>query len=475
MAKTALIVTTTASEADCSNVQSVTGIEITATEPANTAIKIVTKIDDGKWQHWTGTAWADVATQTLTGASVISEGNTVAELTALVAANLTAMAGKKVNFGVALQIVSGDASPSITSIKVKGQSGSKLTTTTVNGAAITLSDQNAMVDILDITVDKTETEGGTVSVLASIQTDSGWSEYVDYKKLITSTPTQAKAIQLKAILNAPTPGTSVAKLNSVEIKHRVDSVAVFSEGTGVCVTKTYNFVEAISRGHLMVKHPIVPDTEVKAFISLRTPPTSVSKEIIGTGDGVQHTTKLKNISGLASHGFVLYFDGTAQASNTYSYSPNDGQVTWTAPAGVTVSADYIYGWTPEKFVEMSHDTVYPDKNDNTLVDDQFDYAALSDTDPVGSVGTVRVELTQLTGSEKNVSLGTADGTQQSYKLAHHAKPETIVASPSTAVWKYKDNTDVLLITGTKGDTLSVSYSWAARPNYLESIVCIFNE
>ena len=475
MAKTALIVTTTASEADCSNVQSVTGIEITATEPANTAIKIVTKIDDGKWQHWTGTAWADVATQTLTGASVISEGNTVAELTALVAANLTAMAGKKVNFGVALQIVSGDASPSITSIKVKGQSGSKLTTTTVNGAAITLSDQNAMVDILDITVDKTETGGGTVSVLASIQNESGWSEYVDYKNIITSTPTQAKAIQFKAVMNAPTPGTSIAKLNTVTIKHRTDNVAVFSEGTGVCITKTYNFVNNIGRAHLMVKHPVVPDTEISASIALRKPPTYVTGEVIGTGDGAQHTVKLANTDNLASHGFVLYYDGEVQAPANYSYSSTDGQVTYTAASGVSVTADYIYGWSDETFVKMTHDTQYPDKNDNALVDDQYDYVATAAGDPTGTVGTIKVSLTQQTGSEKNVALGTATGAQQSFKLAHHAKTESIVVSPSSATWKYKDNTDVLLVTGKAGDTLSVSYSWAARTNYLESIACIFNE
>ena len=475
MAKTALIVTTTASEADCSNVQSVTGIEITATEPANTAIKIVTKIDDGKWQHWTGTAWADVATQTLTGASVISEGNTVAELTALVAANLTAMAGKKVNFGVALQIVSGDASPSITSIKVKGQSGSKLTTTTVNGAAITLSDQNAMVDILDITVDKTETGGGTVSVLASIQNESGWSEYVDYKNIITSTPTQAKAIQFKAVMNAPTPGTSIAKLNTVTIKHRTDNVAVFSEGTGVCITKTYNFVNNIGRAHLMVKHPVVPDTEISASIALRKPPTYVTGEVIGTGDGAQHTVKLANTDNLASHGFVLYYDGEVQAPANYSYSSTDGQVTYTAASGVSVTADYIYGWSDETFVKMTHDTQYPDKNDNALVDDQYDYVATAAGDPTGTVGTIKVSLTQQTGSEKNVALGTATGAQQSFKLAHHAKTESIVVSPSSATWKYKDNTDVLLVTGKAGDTLSVSYSWAARTNCLESIACIFNE
>ena len=53
--------------------------------------------------------------------------------------------------------------------------------------------------------------------------------------------------------------------------------------------------------------------------------------------------KLKKTNRLASHGFTLYFDGAKQEQKTYSYSPTDGQVTYTAAAGVTVTADYIYG------------------------------------------------------------------------------------------------------------------------------------
>jgi hypothetical protein len=123
---------------------------------------------------------------------------------------------------------------------------------------------------------------------------------------------------------------------------------------------------------------------------------------------------------------------------------------------------------------MVHDTEYPDKDDNNLVDDQFDYAA-GEGDPRGSVGTVRVTLTQKTGTVRNEALGTGTGTQQSFKLAHHAKAETITVTPAGATWRYKDNTDVLLVTAPQGAAISVSYDWAARTNYLESIACIFNE
>lgn len=98
-----------------------------------------------------------------------------------------------------------------------------------------------------------------------------------------------------------------------------------------------------------------------------------------------------------------------------------------------------------------------------------------DNDPTGSVGTVRIAIAQLTGTEKDVVLGTATGASQSFKLAHHAKYETIAVKPASAKWRYKDSTDVLTVTAKAGETISVTYSWAGRTNYLESIACIFNE
>lgn len=479
MARTALIKTTTASQRDCASFSTVTGIAITADIPTGCDMRFGIKVDDGTYKKYdTSTnTWKDLTTQDMTAQTLLSEGNTKAELEALTSPALISMPGNTVNFAIALSM--GDtatAIPSITAIKISGVTGSTVTQESVESDAITLSESNGAVDILSIDVNKTEVSGGTVSVLASTQDAGGtWGAYVDYTKLITSPPTTAKAIKFKAVLNAPTPGTSIAKINSVAIKHRTDNVAVFSEGTGVCITKTYDFVNTIGRAHLMVKHPIVQDTEISAYVSLREPPTYITGEVLGTGDGTQHTVKLANIENLASHGFILYFDGVPQNSASYAYSPTDGQVTYTAPNGETITADYIYGWSAETFVPMTHDTQYPDKNDNSLVDDQYDYVATKDKDPRGSVGTIKVSLKQNTGTEKNVALGNATGEQQSFKLAHHAKPETIVVTPSTAPWKYKDNTDVLLVTGSKGDALTVSYDWAARTNYLESLACIFNE
>jgi len=477
MSRTALIQTTTANAKDLSNFSTVSSIAIVASEPTNTKLTYVFRADDGNWQKYdtSSSTWKDVATQSLTAESVVSEGNTTADVTALTSTALAAFAGKMVNIAVGMEMdADATEAPSLTSITFAGETGATVTTKSVDSDAINLTDSGKPCEILAIDVSKTEESGGTVQVLASINDGSSWGEYADYSTYITSPATKATAIKFRAVLTAPNIGTSVAKINSVSVNHRTDGVATFSEGTGTCISKTYNFSNPITRAHLMVKHPVVDDTEITAYVSLRKPPTYVSGEVLGTGTGKSQTVKLANTDGLASHGFVLYFDGEKQDDSSYSFSPADGQVTFTADSGVAVTADYIAGWSAETWTPMTHDTVYPDKNDTTLVDDQFDYIA-GTNDPTGTVGAIRVDLKQNTGSEKDVVLGTGIGSEQAFKLPHHAKQESITVKPDKATWKYKDKTDVITITAPADEEISISYKWAARSNYLESLTCIFNE
>ena len=476
MAKTALITTTTASEADCRQFETVTGFSIDSYEPTGTYIRYLVKIGDGNWQKYTDGEWKDVSTQSLTPESVIAEGNTKDELLALDSTALAPLKGNKVNFAVAMQIASGEVSPTINNIEIIGQTGNKQTHYSQFSDVINLSDSGTEVEIIDIAVNKVEDRGGTVTITAATQNASGeWSEYVAYSTLVTTPATVAKAIRFRADFDVTNPGTSVATLNGVTIRHRTDNIATFSEGTGVLITQPVSFVNVASRAHAMIKHPIVKDTEFKMYICLREAPIEVKNEVLGVGDDKQHTVTLKHRENLASHGFVLYFDDTIQLPSTYSYSTADGQVTFNAPAGVQVLCDYIYNWSTEKFIEMEQDCVYPDPDDNNIVDDQFDYIAVNDDDPKGSIGVLKVAINQLKGKVTKEVLGIGTGELQAFELAHHAKPETLkVTGASNENWKYRENTDTLLITANAGTEISVAYEWAAKTNYLNALGCIFN-
>ncbi|MCI6285002.1 hypothetical protein [Selenomonas sp.] len=475
--KQSLLITTTANRADVSDFPTLTGFAVDETTPDGTSTRYVIKTNDDSatWQKYdtSSKAWTDVATQELTPASVMTEGMSKTELEAVPSSAMTGFVGKQVDVAAAMQ-TENDSQPTINSVTVKGESGTTLKTETVDYPSITLNDYNA-VDILDITVTKKEVGDGKVQVLASIQdADGNWGEYQDYKNYLGEVTTRARAISFRAVFTVVTIGTDVATLNSIEVRSRTDNVAVFTEGTSVCITKTYDFGNVMTRAHLVVKHHTVPDTKLTAQIALRNPPTTVKSELLGTGDGKQKTVKLAHITKLASHGFHLYFDGEEQARDTYSYSPTDGQVTYTATTGATVTVDYIYDWEPEKWVDMTYDNSYPDRKDDTLISEQFDYEAKGDS-PTGSVGTVRVTMIQLEGKETDVTLGTGTGKAVSYKLAHHARVGKIQVSPADAKWRYKENTDYLTVTAAEGAEVKVTYEWVARPLALDSLIAVFDE
>ena len=472
--KQALMTTTDANHISTSDIPTLTGFEVKETCPSGTATRYVVKATDGNWQKYSGTAWADVATQELTAASVMSEGNTAAELNAIAAAGMTGFTGKAIDVAAALQ-TDGDTMPTIESFAVKGESGSKVTTKTTDTVAFdTTSDEGDPTDIISINVEKTEVDGGKVQVLASIKDATGtWSNYADIDTYITSPATKAAGIKFRVVQTVDSIGKSTSAVQSITIKHGMNSFTALAEGTCTCISKTYDFKNTMSRAHLMVEHPEVADTEVKAYVALRAKPNYVTSEVLGVGTGKSQTAKLAHTDGIASHDFVRYFDDTKQTADKYSFSPTDGKVTFTADEGVAVTCDYIYGWKSEVWTPMTHDKEFYETKTG-LMNDQFDYVA-GENDPSGSTGAFRVDITQLTGKEKDVTLGTGTGKLQVFQLPHHAKGETITVQPETATWRFKDNSDKLLITAKEGENIVVSYEWAARTNYLESMVCIFNE
>lgn len=475
MAKTALVVTTIASQIDGGSYGSITGININAYEPAGTAIRHVIRMDGGTWKKWntSTTAWTDVATQTITPLSVIAEGNTEAELEAIPAAGLSVLLGKKIDVANARQIISGTVSPKVMSIDFNGKTGTVQTKKTVASDVIQLSETNAAVDILDIDTEKAEASGGTVTVYASLQSAGGdWGAFQPVANVVTSPATAARAIKFTADLVAPTPGTSQAKLTSISVRHRTDNIAVFAEGTGVCITKTFSFENIETSAHLMVKHPVVQDTSFAAEISLRAEPVTVTGEILGVGDGTQKTYALKNPTKVASHGFALYFDEKKQTSG-YSFSPADGAITCIVPKGQVGTVDYIHEWEEEAFTPMVHDAVYA--ADNGLVNDQFNYNWQKEGDLKGAIGNLKVTITQEKGSVPDEFLGTANGILQAFPLAHNAKPETIKISPDGATWSYKEKTNTVFVTAPDGSRISAAYEWAAKANYIESLACIWNK
>lgn len=479
--RTGYIKTTNVSQGDATNMSAVKSIEVVSTEPTGTSARYLLKPDGGSWMKYNTTsgAFEAAATQTPTDASALSEGNTKAEVQAITSTEkLAIFAGKKVDVFVGISADdTATEMPTFTNIIFHGTTGSTVLETKVTSDAIKLTETGKAVEILDIKTVTSYTANASAAVNVSVQNENGeWSEYADYTKYITSPATKAVSIKFQGKLTVDSVGTAEASISSVTIKHRTEDVAVFTEGTGTCISQTYTFTEEMTGAHLMIKHPTVLDTVVNAYITLRAKPVSVTGELLGEGTGASQTATLKNTTNVASHGFTLYFDDEPQPSSMYAMSSSDAKVTWTAPAGKRVTADYIYNWQKENFVAMSRDASYPDTLNPDMVEEQFNYQATADTDPKGAVAAVRIDLEQKKGTVTDEAIGVGNGALQSFTLAHKAKDETLVVKidgVETNEYTYKEATRVLFVTAAQGKKITASYKWAADIIDLDSIACVF--
>ena len=224
---------------------------------------------------------------------------------------------------------------------------------------------------------------------------------------------------------------------------------------------------SVSRAHLVVKHENIADAEIKAELALRDA-TFVKGEVIAIGDGQQQTAMLKHTDDLTAYNFALYFDGVAQKN--YSFAPISGQVTFTAPSGTIVSADYFYNWGKENFVEMTKGGTYPDRRMPSRASTQFSYDGAA-----GNVATLRLTLKQNSGEATNEIISTGTGKAQGFKLAHQAVSGSIWVVPATAPWQYNATHNVVIITAPVGNPVRISYQWKGKSFSADSFAVMFNE
>ena len=386
MIENVLIKTTAATAIDCSHIEQVTGIVIDSSEPDNTLTKYLLSVDGGKWRKYSNGVWKFANEQDLTAESVLDEGNTKAELTALTQNELSAFAGKSIDVAVAIQVGNNAELPSVNQFELVGRN-SQIKKDIAFSRVLELSTES--VSITGIDVAKTEGNGGVVEVYASTQNENGeWGDYVRYDKISG----KAKAIRLKAELEVDRPGTSTAILNNVKIHHWQSSKSAVIEGKSILVTKPLTFDNEVNRAHAIIRHPKVKDTEF-------------------------------NVS-------VLFGNS-------------------------------------ESFHTMTRNAIY--ERDGEIEED-FEFVA---TETTSTTATLKVEIIQKSGVVEGEVLGTGTGKQQAFKLAHHARPETLQVSGATE-WTFKEKTDTLLVTARSGNEISVSYDWIAPTAYLTAMACVFN-
>ena len=229
----------------------------------------------------------------------------------------------------------------------------------------------------------------------------------------------------------------------------------------------------IATVHLNVKHQNFSGAEITADVALIHEPFFVRNELIGIGTGVAQQVTLLHTDRISNYGFKLYFNAVEQETG-YTFSPQNGQVEFTAPNGTIVTADYYYNWGEENFLPMTKTGLYCDSGNNNRATTQFVYEAV-DENETGTIAILRLKLNRASGRVTNYHLDTATGSAQGYKLPHHAEEDTILISSENAVWNWNDDLDVLVVTAPEGEDLYVTYSYRAKPFKIDSFTVMLNE
>lgn len=387
MIENVLIKTTAATAIDCSHIEKVTGIAIDSAEPENTQTRYLISVDGGKWRKYNGGAWSFANEQELTADSVLEEGNTKAELTALNQSSLTAFAGKVIDVAVAMSVDNLAEMPSVNKFEILGKN-TKIKKDLIYSNVIELSKD--AVGITGIDISKSESSGGIIEIYASVQNNSDeWSPYIRYDEITC----KAKAIRFKAEIEVDRPSVSTAILNSVKVHHWQSGKSAATEGKSVLISKPVTLENKVSRAHAIIRHPEVKDIDFNVSIIFGDSATSETMSLIS------------------------------------SYNRHDE------------------------------------------IEDEYEFVATDDS--TSNTAVLKIEINQKSGTVTNEILGVGNGKQQAFKLAHHARPETLQITGGKD-WIFKEKTDTLLITTENGRDVVVSYDWIAETAYLTALACMFS-
>lgn len=240
----------------------VTKINVSDTLPAGTSIRYMLRAGNGAWAAFKGGVWKAASNQALTNSIVLNEGNTSAELNALVEGNLSVFNYQTIDISVAFQTNLNNI-PTLNSFVISGFSGKDVSKEADLPQVLTQYN-GAPSKITDINFSKTE-NGGTIDLVASLQgTNGAWSQFQAPKSFIGQT---GKAMKFKSRGTLKARGQTV-KINSISVQHETMTPSRFGN-TGECITKYYTLPYPVSELHMNLKHSVERDTRYSAYISFQ--------------------------------------------------------------------------------------------------------------------------------------------------------------------------------------------------------------
>ena len=451
----------------------VKGFTFEGIQPTNTDRKVAFKVDD-KWNKLTADgALSELPTQEITADSVLAEGNTVAELTALT--NVPSLAGKLVYPAIALY-----ADSVATILPTFGMTVNAEIDTTVDVYTKTDYSQEFVLhnkhDVLvkSITVDSNTKGNGKVTLKARYATfnetnaadkdadkdaeqTETWSDYVDILSVIN---VKCHKLQIKAGYQVSvTDGSDSVTLNNVIVTYAKDVVAK-SDGTTDLVTLTEKFTNDLTYVHAYIKHKKLIDADLKAYVRLQKTPKRADFKLIGYGTGERKTYKVTD-KGINQDSLMVYVGG--KAAYDFDFNTETSEITLVADVDAPINATYEYGWELFNYAEMQKGV--SQVNDSGAYTTEYTYNIPAHEGEY-TVTAIKYGLIRPEGKVTNETIGVGTGKRQIIQLPHYARKETIVCNGK---WSYDYDSKRLTVIAPEKEPIVISYDWIAESPEVYSI------
>ncbi|MBQ7515308.1 MAG: hypothetical protein IJS96_03410 [Schwartzia sp.] len=441
-------------------------IRCTGTQPTGTNRRVVFRVNGVLYKLTTdaeGAATAEaVATQTPTTESVLAEGNSVTELSAV--RSIPAWDGASVYPIIALYKAESTTAAPTLKIGIDSTAVAEQYDAYRESPEYELMDTDTILASVEANV--SVTGQGTATVEARIMQDGIWS---NYQALTAVQGQRASKIQFRARYGVATLGSSdSARVVSARVVYAGSSAKV-SGSTSEIYVWTQDFgigtgLDDVGFAHATVHHAPLRDSEIGAYAAFRSTPEWHEMVAIGTGTGARETYQLPGTR-INFNSIQIYVDG--ERFRIFDANTEVNEVTLTAPLGAAISATYQDGWEPEVWREMM--LVSRQKTSNVEDDWASRYTY---TVPAGetkkTICGIRYELRRPEGDVTIEELGTATGETQVFLLPHFARKDTI-SLPENVGWDYNDETRVLKVIASKGTNLTLSYHWVAESQVIHSL------
>ena len=403
-----------------------------------------------------------VTTQNITAASVLSEGNTVSELST--ATSIPPFAGKTIFAAIALSANSSATEQPTIGIKISGLSNQDQYTKTEYSHEYDISGY----DVYNTNLSTTVANGGSIVVEASIYTGT-WSDYMALSALKGKSGDKLK---FRITYTATTLGTSTAQLNYLYIYLRTNTSVTLGTNADL-IAKTQEFGTGMMYARLLIKHSRLKDAGIKAYISFGNKTLSRENLQVATGTGNPQTVTLADTN--VDFSTLTLFGNTTRISN-FDFNTTSNTITFTAVSGATVFANYEYGFTPESWQEMQKGTTQPYTGKDYDSTD-FTYAV---TGVEKGVSAISMVMEKPDGSSTDEYLGVGTGRTQLFVLNHWAKEETITLKQGTQPivntnWSYDPVNRIITVIALKDTIVSATYQWTAETPKIIGYVAAWNQ